>query len=377
VKLELFRNGNRVADYSGWVANSGDYQRQAPIPSEWGSGTGYSIRIIDDQGNEGESERFEIGNIPVTLDGNTVNWTGGLGAVKIELFDGTDFIADLSGWIDNSGSFSLQNANLPTGYRPGRGTCRVRVSDRRDSFGWAGGSSFSVGGSAPVACMEFVSIPGGSFYMGSPSSESDRDSDEARHRVTVGSFELMTTEVTQGMWEEVMGSNPAHDYGVGDNYPVYYVSWNDCQEFIDRLNEMDPSHTYRLPSESEWEYACRAGTTTRFYWGDSDSESTMGRYCWYSGNSSSSTHPVASKEPNAWGLYDMSGNVWEWCEDKYTSDYDDCPTDGRAYTGSGSDRVLRGGSWLCSAEICRSADRSGYSPGNGLSYLGFRVARSV
>jgi len=374
VKLELFRNGNRVGDYSGWVANSGEYLRQAPIPSEWGSGTGYSLRIIDDQGNEGESERFEIGNIPVALDGNTVTWTGGLGAVKIELFDGTDFIADLSGWIDNSGSFSLQNASLPTGYHPGRGTCRIRVSDRRDSFGWAGGSSFSVGGSAPVAGMEFVSIPGGSFYMGSPSSESGRGSDEARHRVTVGAFELMTTEVTQGMWLEVMGSNPS--YFTGDlNRPVEKVFWNDCQEFIDRLNDMDPSHTYRLPSESEWEYACRAGTTTRFYWGDS--ESTMGRYCWYTENSNSTTHPVAQTEPNAWGLYDMSGNVWEWCEDKYTSDYDDCPTDGRAYTGSGSDRVGRGGSWSLGARYCRSAYRLFSSPGGRFNSLGFRVARSV
>jgi len=223
--------------------------------------------------------------------------------------------------------------------------------------------------------------------MGSPSSEEDRDSDEVRHRVTVGSFELMTTEVTQGMWEAVMGedirelrdaANPDWSLrGEGDNYPIYYVSWNDCQDFIERLNEMDPSHTYRLPSESEWEYACRAGTTTRFYWGDSDSESTMGRYCWYSENSNSTTHLVAQKEPNAWGLYDMSGNVWEWCEDKYTSDYDDCPTDGSAYTGSGSNRVERGGSWSNSARFCRSANRSVSSPGIRFNYLGFRVARSV
>jgi formylglycine-generating enzyme required for sulfatase activity len=187
----------------------------------------------------------------------------------------------------------------------------------------------------------------------------------------------MTTEVTQGMWEQVMGSNPSHDYGVGDDYPVYNVSWDDCQEFIDRLNEIDPSHTYRLPSEAEWEYACRAGTTSRFYWGDSDSESTMGRYCWYTENSNSSTHPVASKEPNVWGLHDMSGNVWEWCQDRYTSDYDDCPTNGSAYTSSGSNRVIRGGSWYLFASYCRSAIRLNYSPGSRYDSLGFRVARSV
>jgi formylglycine-generating enzyme required for sulfatase activity len=179
------------------------------------------------------------------------------------------------------------------------------------------------------------------------------------------------------MWEQVMGSNPSPDYGVGDDYPVYYVSWDDCQEFIDRLNDIDPSHTYRLPTEAEWEYACRAGTTTRFYWGDSDSESTMGRYCWYTENSNSSTHPVASKEPNAWGLHDMSGNVWEWCQDRYTSDYDDCPTNGSAYTSSGSNRVNRGGSWFSNASDCRSANRYSFSPGSGYFLLGFRVARSV
>ena len=213
--------------------------------------------------------------------------------------------------------------------------------------------------------------------MGSPSSEISRGSDEERHRVTVQSFELMTTEVTQSMWDEVMGENPAHDYGVGDNYPVYYVNWDDCQDFIDELNYMDPSHTYRLPTEAEWEYACRAGTTTRFNWGDSDSESTMGRYCWYTENSNSTTHPVAQKEPNAWGLYDMSGNVWEWCEDKYTSDYYDCPTNGSAYTSSGSDRVLRGGSWYSVARFCRSAFRSISGPGSRSFALGLRVARSV
>ena len=245
--------------------------------------------------------------------------------------------------------------------------------------------------------MTFVSIPSGSFYMGSPSSESNRDSDESRHSVRVSSFELMSTEVTQGMWEEVMGedirdlrelADPDFSiWGEGSNYPVYYVSWDDCQDFIDKLNDLDRSHTYRLPTEAEWEYACRAGTSSAYYWGSSSSESTMKQYCWYDKNARSSewtsphassqgTQPVGTKSPNSWGLYDMSGNVYEWCQDVYTSDYSDCPSNGSAYSGQGSNRVLRGGSWLGVARYCRSANRGNFSPGYRLSYLGLRLARS-
>ena len=219
------------------------------------------------------------------------------------------------------------------------------------------GTSVIVIQEGPVEGMTFVQIPSGSFQMGSPSSESNRGSDESRHTVHVGSFEMMSTEVTQGMWEEVMGSNPSHGSGVGSNYPVYYVSWNDCQEFIDKLNDLDSSHTYRLPTESEWEYACRAGTSTAYYWGSSSSESTMSSYCWYNENSNYLTHQVSTKSPNAWGLYNMSGNVWEWCEDVYTSDYSDCSTDGSSYSGQGSGRICRGGSWDYGARSCRSAPR--------------------
>ena len=231
--------------------------------------------------------------------------------------------------------------------------------------------------SGPLEGMEFVAIPAGSFQMGSPSSESDRESNEKQHLVTVRSFELMTTEVTQGMWQEVMGTNPASGYGVGSNYPVYNVSWNDCQEFIAELNDQDSRYTYRLPTEAEWEYACRAGTTTRFYWGNSDSSSDIGGYAWYDGNSNSSTHPVGQKLPNAWGLYDMSGNVWEWCQDGYTNDYDNCPTDGSAYCGSVSYRVGRGGGWSDDARYCRSAVRGDSGPGDGEINVGFRLARSA
>jgi len=240
----------------------------------------------------------------------------------------------------------------------------------------------------PFSGMEFVTIPSGSFMMGSSPSEVDRDDDEGpRHSVNVPSFELMTTEVTQGMWEAVMGTDIRHYrdlayhdwplYGEGSNYPMYYVSWDDCQEFIEKLNEFDPSHTYRLPSESEWEYACRADTRTRFYWGDSDSGSVTGDYCWNDLNSNSSTHSVATKQPNPWGLFDMSGNVYEWCEDTYQSSFVGTPTDGSTWVSSGaSSRVSRGGSWYHNSRYCRSANRSINSAVSRSYILGFRLARS-
>jgi len=225
----------------------------------------------------------------------------------------------------------------------------------------------------PLSGMEFVTIPEGSFQMGSASSELDRESNEKLHRVTVGSFELMTTEVTQVMWEEVMGSNPSNGNGVGSDLPVFNVSWNDCQEFIGKLNDQDDRYIYRLPTEAEWEYACRAGTITAYFWG-----SIMnGDYCCYEGNSNNSADPCGGKLPNNWGLYDMSGNVWEWCQDAYTSDYDDCPTDGSAFSHPDPDFVIRGGSWYSGARGCRSAYRGIGSPGFRSNILGFRLARTA
>ncbi len=234
----------------------------------------------------------------------------------------------------------------------------------------------------PLDGMEFVTIPSGSFIMGSPfSKESGRPDESPRHTVHINSFQLMTTEVTQGMWEEVMGSNPSdnpdYDYGVGNNYPVYFVSWNDCQGFIDNLNEIDSNYTYRLPSESEWEYACRAGTATRFYWGDSDSDSVIVQYCWYSPISRVGFNPVGGKKPNSWGLYDISGNVWEWCQDRYHDSYDGVPADGSAWESSEtSRRVLRGGTFAPNSRPCPSAFRSYFSADDRFS-TGFRLARSA
>jgi len=180
--------------------------------------------------------------------------------------------------------------------------------------------------------LDLVRIPAGSFQMGSPDTERSRHDDEGPvHTVNIGySYYLGKFEVTQGQWQAVTGSNPAHDYGVGDDYPVYFVSWNDCQSFVSTLNGLGLGGTFRLPSESEWEYACRAGTSTRFFFGDSlsvDDYATDGLagtlpgnrsdYMWWwfncqgNANGAHGSKPVGTKLPNQWGLYDMSGNVYE------------------------------------------------------------------
>ncbi len=243
------------------------------------------------------------------------------------------------------------------------------ASERTSSRGTSGR-----GGSDSLPGMTFVQIPGGEFMMGSPPSEQSRDDEGPQHRVTIQPFEMMTTEVTQAQWEAVMGNNPSNFKS--DVRPVEQVSWNDVQEFIRKLNELDPGNGYRLPSEAEWEYACRAGTMTRFYSGDNDSD--IGSAGWFIDNSSSITHPVGEKNANGWGLYDMNGNVWELCEDLYHISYDGAPADGSAWVSpSGLERVVRSGGWHNSAWLCRSANRGKRSPIYRDSDLGFRLVNEI
>jgi formylglycine-generating enzyme required for sulfatase activity len=199
--------------------------------------------------------------------------------------------------------------------------------------------------------MNFVRIPAGEFQMGS-----ENDSDEQPvHRVKISrDFEMGKCEVTQAQWQAVMGNNPSRFEG--DNLPVENVSWSDVQEFIKRLNQADSKYQYRLPTEAEWEYACRAGTTGD-YAGDLDA------MAWYEKNSGGKTHAVGQKQANAWGLYDMHGNVWEWCQDWYDSNYYR-QSPGADPTGptAGSARVFRGGSWDYAAACCRSAFASTTRP---------------
>ncbi|MCK5660466.1 MAG: formylglycine-generating enzyme family protein [Methanosarcinales archaeon] len=221
--------------------------------------------------------------------------------------------------------------------------------------------------------MEFVLIPAGEFEMGSPSNEAGRNDDEGPvHNVKIDSFYMGKYEVTQKQWSDFMGYNPS--YFKGDDLPVEKFSWNNAQEFINKLNEKEGIDKYRLPSEAEWEYAARAGTTTRYSFGDD--ESKLGDYAWYDDNSGSQTHPVGQKKPNPWGLYDMHGNVWEWVQD-LPHHYTSAPTDGSAWdesNGGTTHRVYRGGGWNYGAQHCRSADRDHLSTDFHISSLiGFRV----
>ncbi len=220
--------------------------------------------------------------------------------------------------------------------------------------------------------MKLVLIPAGEFQMGSPANEKSRESDEKQHRVKITKpFYMQTTEVTQAQWKAIMGSNPSRFKG--DNLPVEQVSWNDVQEFLKKLSAKE-GVKYRLPTEAEWEYACRAGSTTRFCFDDDDSK--LSEYAWYRGNSRKKTHSVGQKKANTWGLYDMHGNVWEWCQDWYDKDYYKSPAEDPQGPLTGEFRVLRGGSWYDNVMNCRSAFRLGFEPVRRFYYVGFRVLRT-
>ena len=232
------------------------------------------------------------------------------------------------------------------------------------------------------ATIEFVRIEPGTFRMGSPSSEVGRDDDECpQHEVTISQgFYLGKYEVTQGQWEAVMGTTPWSGEGyvqANPNHPAVYVSWSDAQEYIAKLNTAAGVNIYRLPTEAEWEYSCRAGTTTR--WSFGEGESQLGEYAWYRDNAwdigEKYAHAVGTKLPNPWGLYDMHGNVWEWCEDWY-GDYSSSAQTDPTGPSSGSSRVVRGGYFSTRAHGVRSALRNYYSPDDRNSYVGFRLLRT-
>ena len=225
----------------------------------------------------------------------------------------------------------------------------------------AGGVSFTM-----------VAVEGGTFQMGAPDSDTEANDDEKpQHFVTLSDFYIGETEVTQALWKAVMGSNPS-DF-LGDNLPVERVSWEDCQAFLTKLNGMT-GQTFRLPTEAEWEYAARGGKKTQGcqYSGSND----INLVAWYWDNSGTKTHEVGTKTANELGLFDMSGNVYEWCQDwfgDFSSEAQTNPTGPE----TGSDRVFRGGSWFNTARYCRVSYRCDDSPSVRFNCLGLRLAMSA
>ncbi len=232
---------------------------------------------------------------------------------------------------------------------------------------WARKLGVETSFTSPTA-IKFMLVPAGTFTMGSKKS-----SDATPHQVTLSKpFYLGKYQVTQAQWKVVMGNTPSNFKGA--TRPVEQVSWKDCQEFIKKLNAKERTNKYRLPTEAEREYACRAGSTTTFCFGDD--KGRLGEYAWFNNNSGDETHPVGQKKPNTWKIHDMHGNVWEWCQDWWYGSYPKNAVTDPVGPGQGSIRVIRGGGWDDPAEYCSAAFRDGGHPGNRYDFLGFRLARS-
>lgn len=251
---------------------------------------------------------------------------------------------------------------------------KAKPAPRRNSTHHSSSTSSTVSLSAELNKLinNMVYVSNGTFTMGGTSEQgSDAyDDEKPTHNVTLSSYYICKYEVTQALWRAVMGSNPSNFKG--DNLPVECVSWNDCQTFINRLNSYT-GRNFRLPTEAEWEFAARGGNYSRHY--KYSGSNYIGDVAWYDDNSGNRTHPVGTKQPNELGLYDMSGNVYEWCSDWYGS-YSSYSQSDPTGPNSGSYRVERGGGWSYYARFCRSSIRYVYAPGNSCNCLGLRLVLS-
>ena len=300
---------------------------------------------------------------PIEAAGYDVTFSCNAPGARI-VVDGTSIVADAGslflrtgshtvrvtaeGYEDYSSSFSVNSSHR---------TCSISMTKKRNQ-----NKTYTANG----VSFNMVYVAGGTFQMGSNDGD---DNEKPVHSVTLSDYYIGQTEVTQELWQAVMGSNPAK-YEKGPTLPVYYVSWNDCQEFISKLNSLTGGH-FRLPTEAEWEYAARGGNKSRGYiFSGSD---YLGSVAWYEDNSGDEVHPIGSKSANELGLYDMSGNVFEWCSDWYGS-YPSSPQTNPTGASSGSGRVLRGGGYCFKESNCRTAFRSSIVPASRFYSFGFRLA---
>ncbi|HEY6872839.1 MAG TPA: formylglycine-generating enzyme family protein [Geobacteraceae bacterium] len=219
--------------------------------------------------------------------------------------------------------------------------------------------------------IEMVPVKGGCFQMGDTFGDGGKN-EKPVHQVCVDDFYIGKYVVTQGQWQAVMGSNPSYFKACGPNCPVEQVSWDDVQKFIRRLNEQTGKN-YRLPYEAEWEYAARSGGKHE-QWAGTSNPDELGAYAWFEDNSGEKTQQVGIRRPNGLGLYDMSGNVWQWCKDRYDANYyRNSPRKNPHGPSSGDNRVMRGGSWCLSEGLIRAASRNSRAPSSRLDCIGFRL----
>ena len=301
---------------------------------------------------------------PVEAAGYDVTFSCNAPGARI-VVDGTSIVSDAGSLFLRTGSHTLRVT--AEGYEDYSSSFSVNSSHRTCSISMAKKRNQNKTFTANGVSFNMVYVAGGTFQMGSNDGESD---ERPVHSVTLSDYYIGQTEVTQELWQAVMGSNPSYSGFVGAKNPVNNVSWNDCQEFISKLNRLTGGR-FRLPTEAEWEYAARGGNKSRGYkYSGSD---YLGSVAWYEDNSGRDVHPVSSKSANELGLYDMSGNVEEWCSDWYVS-YLSSPQTNPTGAPSGSDRVLRGGSYISEKSECRSAVRFSFFPTFRCYSYGFRLA---
>ena len=294
----------------------------------------------------------------------TFSWTGNASTYDVYLGTSSSSLSKIASDLTATSYTKSALSEATTYYWKVIGT---KGSKTKESSIW----SFATQSSSPATYtntigMEFILVKAGTFQMGSTSGYSD---EKPVHSVTISKdYYIGKYEVTQKQWVAVMGSNPSN--WKGDSLPVENVSWTTVQEFITKLNEKESTDKYRLPTEAEWEFAARGGNDSKGY--TYAGSNTIGDVAWYNGNASSKTHEVGTKALNELGIYDMSGNVCEWCSDWYGSYSSDAVTDPSG-ASTGSIRVFRGGSWSDYAFYCRVAYRFSYYPGYSYNCIGFRI----
>ncbi len=312
---------------------------------------------------------------------------------KVNISYNLDKTADVSVSISTDGGRTFSSplkqvtGGVGKGVTPGKKTIVWDVLSEYDKLAGenicfrvsasGGKRSFTVNG----VTFNMISVEGGTFTMGATPEQQNPNSDEKpTHRVTLSSYYIGETEVTQALWNAVMGKSLQQilnelgwsTHGVGDNYPMYDISWNDCQDFVSRLNSLTGEH-FRLPTEAEWEFAARGGNKSKGY--QYSGSNTIDEVAWYDKNSGSRVHPVATMTPNELGIYDMSGSVWEWCQDWYAN-YSSSTQTNPTGPSSGYNRVYRGGSWYDGSKGCCLAYRISNGPNIKYFHLGLRLALS-